>query len=185
MSLVGRPRAWAVLGLLACRHPAPPAPPPGGALDEPPAPADEAPAGQVEAGRYVDSALPLTVDVPVGWTARAGSASALLRVALVESATGVRVELLAEPGGTVAPVPRPGCTWTFTDAADHRYADLPGPLTIGTCAPDEPGEDRVQTWAFVRGGVTWHVDVVSPPSTLGYAAQHAEAVVRGARFGPE
>lgn len=185
MSRSGSWRAWAWLLALApgCRHRAPD--PALEALPLPAAPSPSPPAGRVEDGVYRDDRLLLSVPVPAGWTATVGRDADPLRLTLTEprGAEALVVEIAAVPGGPVAPLPRPGCAWSFQDRGRFALPGRVGDLTIATCTPDDAALPRVLSWVFENGYTAWHVDVSVPRGAMSRVPEALDAVLAGARMG--
>lgn len=148
---------------------------------EPPPPAPPT-AGAVVDGRFVDALYAMSVAVPPGWSAEPGDNPDALRVTLVHLATGARVELRADPGGTADPLPRPDCAWDFVDPARYRALHLPAPVTAATCIAEDPLRPRVLGWGVVDRDVAWHIDVLLPPARAREARAALDAVLGSLRF---
>jgi len=164
----------ATLGACACHHRS--APSDGG----PGAPAAAfAPAGNIVDGVFTDARYGFHFTVPSDWTASPGRDDAALRLSLLDTLTGTRVELWAfsEPSDSLRR--RADCDWTFVDRAAYRGLGQNGLLTTGTCTPHDPTGPRVYGWLLPLSGAVIQAEVHVPPDHLIDGRRRGQGLLRG------
>jgi len=173
--------ALLLVAAAGCRHP-------GGRAalvesgDERAAEAASAPAGAVADGVWSDARYPWTIHVPSGWEVVPGVDGENPRLTLVDGRTRARLEVSVFPGGALGPRERRGCAWEFTDTAGYRALAVPGPMTVGTCTPEDARYARVLGYYLQHDGVAYDVEEVLPPGKLLDGKAAADACLGGLRL---
>lgn len=170
-----------LLAAVGCRHPGKRAElvqDPGARAAEAP----RAPAGSVVDGVWNDARFPWTIHVPSGWEVVPGVEGENPRLTLVDGTTRARVEVSVFPGGALGPRERRGCAWEFTDTAGYRALAVPGPMTVGTCTPEDARYARVLGYYLQKDGVAYDVEEVLPPGKLVDGKVAADACLGGLRL---
>jgi hypothetical protein len=143
----------ALLLLLACRKPEPPAPIYYGPEIGPP----EAPLTAVGTGYWTDGEL--EAEVPEGWHGAQGRPGEGLRLRLFHDATGAELEVWRNDLPS-----HPGCHRELVDSGSYRSVPLLYPAATTTCVREvTDGAEIVQTWSGSVGDHLLHVVVVLPP----------------------
>jgi len=160
-----------ILLLLAC-------PPklPDVVMVEPPVEAVEEPgAGRIAEGRFIDGRHDFSIAVPVGWEAEVWSDAGPLRVSIVHSQTGTRVEAWAFEQRLVEPAPRGNCAWNFIDRGIYR--EVLRPRMVASCTPNDPNEARISAYLLDRGTMTWQLELYIPIEHLSAGRQVGEVLL--------
>lgn len=121
-----------------------------------------------------------------GANVESGPASGNLR-SRERLAEGVAWEVWTFPAtsGPLAPRPRTGCTWDFVDTVGRaRGLTHTATLAVATCEPDSPHTSRVLGWYARCDDRAWHLELLTPPGTLGYALDATQAARDSFRCGP-
>ena len=157
--------------------PAPPALPVSGQTG-----LSEAPAGTVYGGIYHDGSYPFSVALIEGWVVRTAAASQSLRASFLHVSTGSALEVKVRHDVLAQPQPRQGCQWGFLDRGAYESLRLPGPVSVATCLPDEPGQSMVMGTYAVHEGLAYHFELVVPPGRLLEATTAADGLLRTVKF---
>lgn len=142
----------------------------------------DAPSGRIVDGVYIDARFGFTLPLATGWAPTLGVADGALRLSATNADTGARVSVSAREPGSLSPVLRPDCEWTFEDRGRYRILRVSGEITVATCTPNEPTAARVFLVILARTDAAWHLEIEAPGTSMAAARYAGHALLAGARW---